>query len=345
MAVHVEDHPIEYFDFEGVIPAKQYGAGDVIVWDWGTWEPEAETPDPRAAIEDGELKFVLDGEKLRGRFTIVRTSRRPGSAPATAFEDDSEQWLLIKKRDDDAVAGLGRRGPPAERQDRPHERRGQGRPRRDLDQPGAGGRRRDRPRRGRRRSRCPTVIEPMARDARRRRPSATPTGCSRSSGTAIGSRRSSATARSSSGRGTARTPRRTSRSSCRRRPGSTPRRRSSTARSSRSTRTAGPTSAAPGADQRARVGASGGSPTAAARLPGLRPAPPRRPSLLDVPLEDRKQLLRSVLRETDARPLRGARRRRGRGVPRGGAERRASRASSPSSAARATSPAGGRRPG
>ena len=46
MAVHVEDHPIEYFDFEGAIPAKQYGAGDVIVWDWGTWEPEAETPDP-----------------------------------------------------------------------------------------------------------------------------------------------------------------------------------------------------------------------------------------------------------------------------------------------------------
>src|SRR4029078_1151118 len=46
MAVHVEDHPIAAFDFEGVIPAKQYGAGDVIVWDWGTWEPEAETPDP-----------------------------------------------------------------------------------------------------------------------------------------------------------------------------------------------------------------------------------------------------------------------------------------------------------
>jgi bifunctional non-homologous end joining protein LigD len=105
MAVHVEDHPIEYFDFEGVIPAKQYGAGDVIVWDWGTWEPEVETPDPRQAVEDGELKFVLHGTKVRGRFTIVRTSRRPGSAPATAFEDDSEQWLLIKKRDADAVAG------------------------------------------------------------------------------------------------------------------------------------------------------------------------------------------------------------------------------------------------
>src|SRR3954463_13502173 len=52
MAVHVEDHPLEYFDFEGVIPAKQYGAGDVIVWDWGTWEPEDETPDAaRAAGE------------------------------------------------------------------------------------------------------------------------------------------------------------------------------------------------------------------------------------------------------------------------------------------------------
>src|SRR5256885_5848162 len=105
MAVHVEDHPIEYFDFEGVIPHGQYGAGDVIVWDWGTWTPEAETPDPAAAIANGELKFVLDGQKVKGRFTIVRTSRRPGSAPTTAFEDDSEQWLLIKKRDATAVTG------------------------------------------------------------------------------------------------------------------------------------------------------------------------------------------------------------------------------------------------
>jgi bifunctional non-homologous end joining protein LigD len=105
MAVHVEDHPIEYFDFEGVIPHGQYGAGDVIVWDWGTWSPEAETPDPAAAIANGELKFVLAGQKVKGRFTIVRTSRRPGSAPTTAFEDDSEQWLLIKKRDATAVPG------------------------------------------------------------------------------------------------------------------------------------------------------------------------------------------------------------------------------------------------
>src|SRR3954463_16734751 len=105
MAVHVEDHPIEYFDFEGVIPARQYGAGDVIVWDWGTWEPEAEKSNPGPAIQQGELKFVLRGTKVRGRFTIVRTSRRPGSAATTAFEDDSEQWLLIKKRETDAVAG------------------------------------------------------------------------------------------------------------------------------------------------------------------------------------------------------------------------------------------------
>jgi len=105
MAVHVEDHPIEYFDFEGVIPSGQYGAGDVIVWDWGTFSPEAETPDPGKAVDDGELKFELHGEKLRGRYTLVRTSRRPGTAPTTAFEDDSEQWLLIKKRDAHASAG------------------------------------------------------------------------------------------------------------------------------------------------------------------------------------------------------------------------------------------------
>ncbi|MFP5342599.1 MAG: DNA ligase D [Candidatus Limnocylindria bacterium] len=106
MAVHVEDHPIEYFDFEGVIPAKQYGAGDVIVWDWGTWEPEAPTLDARKAVEDGELKFRIHGQKIKGRFTIVRTSRRPGSQPQRAFEgDDGEQWLLIHKRDEHAVAG------------------------------------------------------------------------------------------------------------------------------------------------------------------------------------------------------------------------------------------------
>ena len=100
MAVHVEDHPVEYLQFEGVIPAGQYGAGDVIVWDWGTWEPEAETPDPRAAIEAGELKLVLMGERLRGRFVLVRTSPGAGQAAGTATATQGhDQWLMIHKRD------------------------------------------------------------------------------------------------------------------------------------------------------------------------------------------------------------------------------------------------------
>ncbi len=98
MAIHVEDHPLDYFDFEDVIPRGEYGAGDAIVWDWGTYEPEAPTLDAVRAIHDGELKFRLDGEKLRGRFTIVRTGRPPDGG-------DSEAWLLIHKKDPDAVAG------------------------------------------------------------------------------------------------------------------------------------------------------------------------------------------------------------------------------------------------
>ena len=118
MAVHVEDHPIEYLDFEGVIPKGEYGGGDVIVWDWGTWQPEPETPDGRQAVADGELKFTLQGEKLRGRFTIVRTSGRGagravrgsgrGDGGAGGGRDDDgggEQWLLIHKRDDASVEG------------------------------------------------------------------------------------------------------------------------------------------------------------------------------------------------------------------------------------------------
>jgi len=69
MAVHVEDHPLDYFDFEGVIPAGEYGGGDVIVWDWGTWSHD-EGVDPVRAVEEGELHFDLVGEKLRGRFLV-----------------------------------------------------------------------------------------------------------------------------------------------------------------------------------------------------------------------------------------------------------------------------------
>ena len=125
MAVHVEDHPLEYIEFEGVIPAGQYGAGDVTVWDWGTWEPEAETPDPRAAIESGELKFVLHGEKLRGRFVLVRTSPRIGQAPETrSATQASDQWLLIHKHDAHAQDGWDAGDHPAQRAQRPDERRG-----------------------------------------------------------------------------------------------------------------------------------------------------------------------------------------------------------------------------
>jgi bifunctional non-homologous end joining protein LigD len=95
LAMHVEDHPIEYFDFEGVIPSGQYGGGDVIVWDWGTWQP-AEGVDPARAIEDGELHFDLRGEKLAGRFVLVRTG---------ADRRGRDRWLLIHKNDDHARRG------------------------------------------------------------------------------------------------------------------------------------------------------------------------------------------------------------------------------------------------
>ena len=90
LAIHVEDHPIDYFDFEGAIPRQQYGAGDVIVWDWGTWLADPETSDAEAAIRDGELKFSLDGEKLHGAFVMLRM--RWTDAP-------KDQWLLIHRRD------------------------------------------------------------------------------------------------------------------------------------------------------------------------------------------------------------------------------------------------------
>ena len=95
LAVHVEDHPIEYFDFEGVIPKGEYGGGDVIVWDWGTWEP-AGAEDPARAIEKGNLHFDLQGQKLAGRFVLVRRDRD---------QSGKEQWLLLHKHDEHAQAG------------------------------------------------------------------------------------------------------------------------------------------------------------------------------------------------------------------------------------------------
>ncbi|CRM53623.1 Putative DNA ligase-like protein/MT0965 [Pseudomonas sp. 24 E 13] len=91
LAVHVEDHPLSYGGFEGSIPAGQYGAGDVIVWDRGIWQPH---DDPHKAYAAGKLKFGLVGEKLTGDWTLVRT-RLKGSG-------DKEQWLLIKEKDQQA---------------------------------------------------------------------------------------------------------------------------------------------------------------------------------------------------------------------------------------------------
>lgn len=88
LAVHVEDHPLGYGRFEGSIPAGQYGAGEVIVWDHGVWQPH---DDPEAGYRAGKLKFTLIGEKLGGDWALVRTHLR-GSG-------DKEQWLLIKEQD------------------------------------------------------------------------------------------------------------------------------------------------------------------------------------------------------------------------------------------------------
>jgi len=88
MAVEVEDHPISYSDFEGTIPAKQYGAGKVIIWDKGTWEP---LEDPRAGFAKGSIKFALHGHKMHGRWALVRMKGRGEKQPP---------WLLIKEKDD-----------------------------------------------------------------------------------------------------------------------------------------------------------------------------------------------------------------------------------------------------
>ncbi|MBO0822248.1 MAG: ATP-dependent DNA ligase [Actinobacteria bacterium] len=95
LAVHVEDHPIEYIDFEGVIPHGEYGGGDVIVWDTGTWEPY-ETDDPVKAVAHGELHANVHGQKLKGKFILVQRGRS---------RDEENQWLLIHKDDDFAVPG------------------------------------------------------------------------------------------------------------------------------------------------------------------------------------------------------------------------------------------------
>jgi len=89
LAMQVEDHPVSYFDFEGIIPPGNYGAGTVMVWDMGTWEPQGNASE---MLPNGDLKFRLNGEKLKGDFALVHMkSRRPGTK--------GTEWLLIKHRD------------------------------------------------------------------------------------------------------------------------------------------------------------------------------------------------------------------------------------------------------
>ena len=93
LAMHVEDHPVDYGEFEGVIP-EGYGAGIVMLWDRGTWTPE--TDDVDAALKKGDLKFTLNGYKLKGSWVLVRT----GGRYAGARGGGDRSWLLIKHRDE-----------------------------------------------------------------------------------------------------------------------------------------------------------------------------------------------------------------------------------------------------
>jgi len=99
LAVHVEDHPIEYLHFEGVIPSAEYGGGDVIVWDTGTWKP-VHTDDPATAVANGELHAEVHGQKLHGRLVLVR-------------RDEEKNWMLLHKRDRYAVDGWDAEDHPA----------------------------------------------------------------------------------------------------------------------------------------------------------------------------------------------------------------------------------------
>ena len=109
LAMHVEDHPVSYFDFEGTIPENNYGAGTVMVWDVGTWQPLSPVAvggkyppgteaDAIAMLAKGDLKFRLNGKRLKGDFALIKMKgRRPGSK--------GNEWLMIKKHDDQVVEG------------------------------------------------------------------------------------------------------------------------------------------------------------------------------------------------------------------------------------------------
>jgi DNA ligase D-like protein (predicted 3'-phosphoesterase) len=109
LAVRTEDHPLEYLEWEGVIPKGEYGAGQMIVWDRGVFQNISETRagepmELSKAIEVGDVKIFMLGEKIKGAYALVRTSPTERVAPGGAPPRQQEQWLLIKKRDEGADA-------------------------------------------------------------------------------------------------------------------------------------------------------------------------------------------------------------------------------------------------
>jgi len=97
LAVEVEDHPLDYGDFEGIIPKGEYGGGVVQMWDRGYWIPQ-DARDPEESLEKGELKFVMAGKRMRGSWVLVRLRKNRG-------RDTRKNWLLIKHKDQYAEPG------------------------------------------------------------------------------------------------------------------------------------------------------------------------------------------------------------------------------------------------
>jgi bifunctional non-homologous end joining protein LigD len=100
LAVEVEDHPLEYGTFEGTIPEGQYGGGTVQLWDRGTWRSQTDTP--QRDLAGGHLKFVMDGERMKGKWALIRLRDRGPHRPGTHARHN---WLLVKEIDDEARRG------------------------------------------------------------------------------------------------------------------------------------------------------------------------------------------------------------------------------------------------
>ena len=103
LAVQVEDHPMEYGGFEGIIPAGQYGGGTVMVWDQGTWEPQEGHTDIDAGLRDGQIKFIMHGSKMHGKWALIRIKEhepKPGEKKSRWSSSTKPNWLLIKEHDE-----------------------------------------------------------------------------------------------------------------------------------------------------------------------------------------------------------------------------------------------------